>query len=887
MKMQTVLKAMWATILVAVMAVPSQAGEWVLDHYDYRIASQGIDYSRDGNQRSYQPNYHNSPNLDEGEEPTLPAWQQRAGDSGSGLSAWARNGTIPALSVTHKLWMTPIFKWIGDDEPTRKFWVRELGWLNVYRRHTIEGGNGNRNYPYTQAEPYQGQILQITKADNGFKDQLPTGGEHGSVHWAGDEETWSALDNVVARWHLIQYDSGGAREHPGRTRLLQATIKLPAQACGSQRQSFSVGIRTWYQAEVCQFSLGISTDQIADSSTHPRDRKLEAWASKNWTNQHSDNPEDPIEFFWDGSAIYSADLSQNLKQTLGNQTSEWKVEDAGNATANVITPPQLLPKNPSDWRNALNLTWEPWDTQVINEGTIAPSTPVKNFHHELTQRGQPTTSEKWPKKTVTRVTVQGDNPENGGRLTAKAKIEWDQKPMTRVRTETYVVVYDYDAGGIPKEYPSLEAALIGSPEEQQIDQYISQIRSAYKETLETGGQAVETALELQMAVGSWYVPDETDAALFVVGGVAKKVFKVGRGAAKFTAIVSAVRSKLIARIDLIHDAIKARTGHENVVVEVRQRLIAEVRVGKVPHDGIRSRDLPSTDARHIQDREGVIADDLVSIKSSESQCFAAGTLVLLPNGTRKPIERIREGDFVLSKDQVTGEILAKKVTHTFVRYASTTVLLSLGAEIIETTEEHPFYVQGRGFVAAGSLGIGNTIVTRAGPHLTLASVNRGGAKTVYNIEVEDFHTYFVGSSALWVHNACSGTLRTNLEATVGDGMQAHHLIPGALENDPFVRRAREAGWSIDGSNNGIMLPGSNSLSHELNLPRHLGSHPEYNRQVGIQLNRLQQQADAEDWSDIECARRLNLLAAHLSESLRRMGGGEQNARWIRVNDLNF
>ena len=66
-------------------------------------------------------------------------------------------------------------------------------------------------------------------------------------------------------------------------------------------------------------------------------------------------------------------------------------------------------------------------------------------------------------------------------------------------------------------------------------------------------------------------------------------------------------------------------------------------------------------------------------------------------------------------------------------------------------------VQGVGFVIAGSLALGNAIVTRAGPALTVAKIEWKQGKqpvAVYNFEVEEDHTYFVGSAngGLWVHN---------------------------------------------------------------------------------------------------------------------------------------
>jgi len=83
------------------------------------------------------------------------------------------------------------------------------------------------------------------------------------------------------------------------------------------------------------------------------------------------------------------------------------------------------------------------------------------------------------------------------------------------------------------------------------------------------------------------------------------------------------------------------------------------------------------------------------------------------------------------------------------------------------TPEHPFFVPNQGWVEAGSLGIGTSIVTRAGPQMAVASVtwqkNKAqelastsglGGYTVYNLTVEGDHTFFVGNTGggTWVHN---------------------------------------------------------------------------------------------------------------------------------------
>ena len=71
-------------------------------------------------------------------------------------------------------------------------------------------------------------------------------------------------------------------------------------------------------------------------------------------------------------------------------------------------------------------------------------------------------------------------------------------------------------------------------------------------------------------------------------------------------------------------------------------------------------------------------------------------------------------------------------------------------ETIVCSREHPFMVQGVGFVIAGRLALGNSIVTRAGPPVTLAKIEwQQGVRAVYNFSVEEDHTYFVG-------RACGG-----------------------------------------------------------------------------------------------------------------------------------
>ena len=141
-------------------------------------------------------------------------------------------------------------------------------------------------------------------------------------------------------------------------------------------------------------------------------------------------------------------------------------------------------------------------------------------------------------------------------------------------------------------------------------------------------------------------------------------------------------------------------------------------------------------------------------------CFVAGTPVAMADGSFKPIEQIQAGDRVLSRSQdseARGKVEAKQVTQTETHWKPTLVLTFDDGTHIETTGEHPFRIQDKGFVPAGRLSLGNAIVTRAGPCATLVKTEwRSTAQTVYNFTVADDHTYFVGrqNGGLWVHNSC-------------------------------------------------------------------------------------------------------------------------------------
>ena len=138
-------------------------------------------------------------------------------------------------------------------------------------------------------------------------------------------------------------------------------------------------------------------------------------------------------------------------------------------------------------------------------------------------------------------------------------------------------------------------------------------------------------------------------------------------------------------------------------------------------------------------------------------CFVEGTLVQTNDGL-KPIESISPDMLVYASDPETGKIESHKVVQTFVNETDelTYISLSNGEEIV-TTPTHPFYAPAYGWTAAIDLRAGDILVTVNGERIVIEQVKHELLEspiTVYNFEVEDLHTYFVGSCGVLVHNAC-------------------------------------------------------------------------------------------------------------------------------------
>ena len=137
-----------------------------------------------------------------------------------------------------------------------------------------------------------------------------------------------------------------------------------------------------------------------------------------------------------------------------------------------------------------------------------------------------------------------------------------------------------------------------------------------------------------------------------------------------------------------------------------------------------------------------------------SFCFVAGTTVLTTLG-KKAIETIQVGDTIPCVDHITGEQAVKRVVSTSVNKVDKLVELEIGGEVIRCTDTHPFQVKDKGWVKAEKIQPGDLIYDKdwnTSPVQRVDSIHLTEPVEVFNFEVEDCHTYYVGNGCWLVHN---------------------------------------------------------------------------------------------------------------------------------------
>lgn len=131
-------------------------------------------------------------------------------------------------------------------------------------------------------------------------------------------------------------------------------------------------------------------------------------------------------------------------------------------------------------------------------------------------------------------------------------------------------------------------------------------------------------------------------------------------------------------------------------------------------------------------------------------CFAAGTLVHTRTGCR-PIEDLKVGDLVLSRDPATGALEYQPITAIHHRRPAPTLRVAVGGETFVVTAIHRFWKAGIGWAMARDLKPGDSIRTVDGIK-AVESVRPDEIVPVYNLDVDRTRTFLVGRAGALVHD---------------------------------------------------------------------------------------------------------------------------------------
>ncbi|GGM12355.1 type IV secretion protein Rhs [Streptomyces fumigatiscleroticus] len=150
-------------------------------------------------------------------------------------------------------------------------------------------------------------------------------------------------------------------------------------------------------------------------------------------------------------------------------------------------------------------------------------------------------------------------------------------------------------------------------------------------------------------------------------------------------------------------------------------------------------------------------------KGSGGACnsFDPDTEVLMADGTTKPIAEVRTGDQVVATDPETGERAVRTVTAELVHQDDDLIDLEVRdadgeMSTIRTTATHLFWDETiDAWTPAVQLTPGHRLRTTDKGHVSLVGLlPRSGRTAMYNLTVEQLHTYYVlaGDTPVLVHN---------------------------------------------------------------------------------------------------------------------------------------
>ncbi|GAA1722870.1 hypothetical protein GCM10009765_83560 [Fodinicola feengrottensis] len=200
--------------------------------------------------------------------------------------------------------------------------------------------------------------------------------------------------------------------------------------------------------------------------------------------------------------------------------------------------------------------------------------------------------------------------------------------------------------------------------------------------------------------------------------------------------------------------------------------------------------------------------------------FVGTTLVLMADGSHKPISKVAVGDKIAdavpggdgkTQAHAVGTVIVTKTDYDFVNLTIGSLDRSghrASVGTVTTTAHHPFYdITQSAFVEAGALHAGDRLQQPDGRTAVVlaARLYRDTHTTTYDLTIPDLHTYYVlaGPAAVLVHN-CGvtdsrgpGDAWEELQDADGiDHATERHTVDGPRYNPKRTRYGTKAQISV-------------------------------------------------------------------------------------------
>ncbi|SDZ19920.1 intein C-terminal splicing region/RHS repeat-associated core domain-containing protein [Amycolatopsis xylanica] len=201
--------------------------------------------------------------------------------------------------------------------------------------------------------------------------------------------------------------------------------------------------------------------------------------------------------------------------------------------------------------------------------------------------------------------------------------------------------------------------------------------------------------------------------------------------------------------------------------------------------------------------------------------FVAGTLVAMADGTAKPIEQVKIGDFVLSTNPETGGVERHEVVGTLIHAdederTEITVEADGGFGKVTATDWHPVWAEEVGkWVAIGDLAPGQHLHSPDGQPSVVTAVRHFQQNApVFDLTVDGVHTYNVlaGLTPVLVHNCGdriyeAGGKHNNEVRSTSRGPNSREPADGqgALENSVQIKSTAPRRVGIDPTNGDVVV----------------------------------------------------------------------------------